>query len=197
MPLIPLPALLALALVLAAAVAASRRRLALEWAALVVGLAAVLAGWLPPAEALAGFSNPATLTVAAMFVISTALVRTGGLAPIERLLGRLRLEKGWQQLLLLALVVGPLSAVISNTAVVAMFIPVVERWSRRLGISAAQLLMPLSFITVLAGVGTVLGTSSTLVASGISEELGYGRFGLLQFTPLALAVYGPGVVLLS
>jgi len=197
MPVIALQALLPLTLVAAAVAAAGTRRLPLEWAALVAALAAVLGGWLTPAEALAGFSNPATLTVAAMFVISTALVRTGGLAPIERLLGQLKLEKSWQQLLLLALVVGPLSAVISNTAVVAMFIPVVERWSRRLGISPAQLLMPLSFITVLAGVGTLLGTSSTLVASGISEELGYGRFGLLEFTPLALGVYGPGVALLS
>ena len=150
MPLIPWPALLAMALVLTGLVAAARRRLPLEWSALVLALAAVLAGWLSPAEALAGFANPATLTVAAMFVISAALVRTGGLAPIERALGRLKLEKGWQPLLLLAVVVGPLSAVISNTAVVAMFIPVVERWSRRLGIAPAQLLMPLSFITVLA-----------------------------------------------
>lgn len=197
MSVISLPDLLPLVLVVAAVAAASSRRLALEWTALVVALAAVLAGWLTPTEALAGFSNPATLTVAAMFVISTALVRTGGLAPIERLLDQLKLEKGWQQLLLLAMVVGPLSAVISNTAVVAMFIPVVERWSRRLGISPTQLLMPLSFITVLAGVGTLLGTSSTLVASGISEEMGYGRIGLLQFTPLALGVYGPGVALLT
>jgi di/tricarboxylate transporter len=197
MPLIPPSAVLALALALAVLLAAARRRLALEWAALALALGAVLAGWLSPQEALAGFANPATLSVAAMFVISAGLVRTGGLAPIERLLGRLELEKGWQQLLLLSLVVGPLSAVISNTAVVAMFIPVVERWSRRLGIAPAQLLMPLSFVTVLAGVGTVLGTSSTLVASGISEQLGYGRLGLLQFTPLALAVYAPGVALLS
>ena len=173
------------------------RRLALEWSALVLALLAVLVGWLTPHEALAGFANPATITVAAMFVISTALVRTGGLAPIERLLARLPLTRSWQQLLVLALVVGPLSAVISNTAVVAMFIPVVERWSQRLGISPAKLLMPLSFITVLAGVGTVLGTSSNLVASGLSEQLGYGRIGLLQFTPLALGVYGPGVLVLS
>lgn len=179
------------------ALGAASQRLPLEWAALVLALAAVLAGWLTPTEVLGGFANPATVTVAAMFVISAALVRTGGLAPIERLLASLNVRHAWQQVLLLALVVGPLSAVVSNTAVVAMFIPVVERWSRRLGISPSQLLMPLSFITVLAGVGTLLGTSSNLVASGLSEQLGYGRFGLLQFTPLALGIYAPGVVLLS
>ena len=197
MPQIPIAALLVLALVLVAVVAGIRRRLALEWAVLAFPLAAVLGGWMSPAEALAGFANPATLTVAAMFVLSAGLVRTGGLAPIERLLGGLNLKTEWQRLLLLAVVVGPLSAVISNTAVVAMFIPVVERWSRRLGIAPSQLLMPLSFLTVLAGVGTLLGTSSNLVASGISEQLGYGRLGLLQFTPLALGVYVPGAALLS
>lgn len=191
------PELLNAGVLLLALLAIASRRLSLEWASLLLTLLAVLAGWLTPQQALAGFANPATFTVAAMFVISAALVRTGGLAPIERLLARMPLESHWQQLLLLALVVGPLSAVISNTAVVAMFIPVVERWSRQLGISASRLLMPLSFITVLAGVGTVLGTSSTLVASGLSEQLGYGRFGLLQFTPMALGVYGPAVLLLS
>jgi len=189
--------LLAVALAALALAGYACRRLALEWMAMMLALATVLGGWLSPEEALAGFANPATLTVAAMFVISAALVRTGGLAPIEQLLARQQLQKSWQQLGMLALVVGPLSAVISNTAVVAMFIPVVERWSRRLGISPSQLLMPLSFITVLAGVGTLVGTSSNLVASGISEQLGYGRFGLLQFTPLAVAVYAPGVLLMG
>lgn len=196
MSLFPLWYLAAAVPVLAVLAALAARRLALEWAALVLALLAVLAGWLSPAEALAGFANPATVTVATMFVVSTALVRTGGLAPVERLLSRLEFGSSWQQLLLLSLVVGPLSAVISNTAVVAMFIPVVERWSRRLQIAPSQLLMPLSFITVLAGVGTLLGTSSNLVASGLAEQLGYGRFGLLQFTPMAVAVYVPAVLLL-
>jgi di/tricarboxylate transporter len=178
-------------------VALLKGRLALEWGVWTLALAATIAGWLTPAEALAGFANPATVTVAGMFVVSTALVRTGGLAWVERLLSRWRLEHDWQQLLVLAVLVGPLSAVISNTAVVAMFIPVVERWSRRLGISPSRLLMPLSFITVLAGVGTLLGTSSNLVASGLSEQLGYGRFQLLQFTPMAIAVYAPGVLLIA
>ena len=164
--------------------------------ALVVVLAAVLLGWLSPAEALAGFSNPATLTVVAMFVVSAAVVRTGALAPVEAFLERHGGTSLPRQLLLLGLVVAPLSAVISNTAVVAIFIPVVERWCRRLGISPARMLMPLSFMTVMAGVVTLLGTSTNLVASSLSEQLGYGRFGLLQFTPMALLTYGCGLLLL-
>lgn len=172
-------------------------RLPLELAALSLAIGAVLAGWLSPAEALAGFASPAVLTVVAMFVISAAVARTGALAPIERWLGRFGgLHLSWQ-LLLLAIVVGPLSAVVSNTAVVAIFIPVVERWCRRLGISPARMLMPLSFLTVLAGVGTLLGTSTNLVASSLADELGYGSFGLLQFTPMALPLYGAGALLLA
>lgn len=170
--------------------------LPLELVALVAVLLAVLAGWLTPTEALAGFGNPATLTVVAMFVISTAVVRTGALAPVEAFLDRYGGRSLPRQLLILGAVVGPLSAVISNTAVVAIFIPVVERWCRRLGVSPARMLMPLSFMTVMAGVVTLLGTSTNLVASSLSEQLGYGRFTLLQFTPMALLTYGSGMALL-
>lgn len=174
-----------------------RRRLPLELAVLCLVLAAVLAGWLTPGEALAGFAAPAVFTVVAMFGISAAVVRCGALAPIERWLARFEGTALSHQVLLLAAVVGPLSAVISNTAVVAMFIPVVERWCRRLGSAPSRLLMPLSFLTVLAGMGTLLGTSTTLVASGLAEQLGYGAFGLLQFTPLALLIYPVGALLLA
>lgn len=170
--------------------------LPLELLALVAVLLAVLAGWLSPAEALAGFGNPATLTVVAMFVISTAMVRTGALAPVEAFLDRHGGQSLPRQLLLLGAVVGPLSAVLSNTAVVAIFIPVVERWCRRLGVSPARMLMPLSFMTVMAGVVTLLGTSTNLVASSLSEQLGYGSFTLLQFTPMALLTYGCGMAAL-
>jgi anion transporter len=163
-----------------------------------VGLiAAVLAGWLSPAEALAGFGNPAVITVACMFVLSAAVARTGGLDPIERWLASASGPGLSAQLLLLALVVGPLSAVVSNTAVVALFIPVVERWCRSLGVSPARMLLPLSFLTVLAGVGTLLGSSTNLVASSLADQLGYGPFGLLQFTPMALPLYAAGALLLA
>lgn len=170
--------------------------LPLELGSLAVVLVAVLLGWLSPAEALAGFSNPATLTVVAMFVVSAGLVRTGALVPVERFLDRHGGRSLQRQLLLLGLVVAPLSAVVSNTAVVAIFIPVVERWCQRLGISPARMLMPLSFMTVMAGVLTLLGTSTNLVASSLSEQLGFGRFGLLQFTPMALLTYASGLLLL-
>ena len=170
--------------------------LPLELIALLALLLSVLLGWLSPEQALAGFGNPATITVVAMFVLSTAVVRTGALVPVEAFLMRFGGQDLRRQLLFLGLVVCPLSAVISNTAVVALFIPVVERWSRRLGVSPARMLMPLSFMTVMAGVVTLLGTSTNLVASSISDQLGYGSFTLLQFTPIALVTYGFGMLVL-
>jgi di/tricarboxylate transporter len=170
--------------------------LPLELIALAALLLGVLLGWLSPEQALAGFGNPATITVVAMFVLSTAVVRTGALIPVEAFLMRFGGQDLRRQLLFLGLVVCPLSAVISNTAVVALFIPVVERWSRRLGVSPARMLMPLSFMTVMAGVVTLLGTSTNLVASSISDQLGYGSFTLLQFTPIALVTYGIGMLVL-
>ena len=191
------PPFSALLLIGASLIASLRRTLPLELAVLTLVIGAVLAGLLTPTQALAGFGNPAVITVVAMFVVSAALERSGALMPIERWLARFDDRGPSVQILLLALVVGPLSAVISNTAVVAMFIPVVERWCRRLAISPSQLLMPLSFLTVLAGVGTLLGTSTTLVASSLSSGLGYGSFSLLQFTPMALLTYGAGMVVLA
>jgi di/tricarboxylate transporter len=191
------PPWLALLPGLAALLGTLLRRLPPELAALALGISAVLAGWLSPAEVLAGFASPAVVTVVAMFVISAAVVRTGALTPMETWLRGFAGLNLSRQLLLLALVVGPLSAIVSNTAVVAIFIPVVERWCRRLGVSPARMLMPLSFLTVLAGMGTVLGTSTTLVASHLADELGYGSFGLLEFTPMALPIYGAGALLLA
>ena len=187
---------LALPLALGALGGFLTKRLPLELLAMGGCVAAVLQGWLSPEEALLGFANPATVTVAVMFVLSAAVVRTGALEPLERWLIQAGGSSLRQQLLALGLVVGPLSAVLSNTAVVAMFIPVVERWSHRLGLSPARLLMPLSFLTILAGVGTLLGSSTNLVASSLSLQLGYGSFGLLQFTPLALATYICGLAIL-
>lgn len=188
---------LALAAALVVGLALLHRRLPLELLVLALVIAAVPVGLLSPADALAGFGNPAVITVVAMFVISAALVRTGALLPLERWLARFDGASLPLQILLLGLVVGPLSAVISNTAVVAMFIPVVERWCGRLAISPSRLLMPLSFLTVLAGVGTVLGTSTNLVASSLSVQLGYGSFALLQFTPMALVTYAVGLGVLA
>ena len=86
-------------------------------------------------------------------------------------------------------VVGPVSAVVPNTPIVASLLPVVEGWCKRRRISPSKVLLPLSFATVLGGTITLLGSSVNLLASEVSSRLGYGSFGLFSFTPIGLGVW--------
>ncbi len=133
-----------------------------------LGGAAVLyvSGILTEEGALAGFSNPGMITVAVLYVVVTGLSQTGGLNWIsQRVLG---LPKGQNAALfrLMTPVMG-LSAFLNNTPVVAMFIPVVSNWSRKLRISPSKLMIPLSYAAIFGGICTLIGTSTNLVVNGL------------------------------
>ncbi len=129
--------------------------LAMNWAPpdiVFVGGAALLAlvGLISPAEAFAGFSNQGMLTVAVMFVIAAGLRETGVLDYLgQRMLRRVGTERS--VLARLAAVVLPTSAFLNNTPIVAMFVPVVLDWSRRNQVAPSKLLIPLSYLAILAG----------------------------------------------
>jgi di/tricarboxylate transporter len=132
-----------------------------------------LAGVITPRDLLAGFSNDGVLTVAALFVIAAGLRETGGLDRLGgRMLGHTGSERG--ALLSMAFQVTTLSAFLNNTAVVAMLIPVVTDWCRKNRISPSRLLMPLSYLTVLGGVCTLIGTSTNLVVNGLLRQASNG-----------------------
>jgi di/tricarboxylate transporter len=97
----------------------------------------------------------------------------------------------------MGLIVGPITAFINNTAVVAIFLPIVEDWCRKQKISPSKLLIPLSYATVLGGMITVIGTSTNVLASGISKQLGYGEFQLFQFTRLGIITFIIGIIYLA
>ena len=97
----------------------------------------------------------------------------------------------------MGVIVGPITAFINNTAVVAVFLPIVEDWCRKQGISASKLLLPLSYVTVLGGMITVIGTSTNVLASGLSKQLGYGEFSLFQFTALGIITFVIGLIYLA
>lgn len=130
----------------------------------VGGLVAVtLGGAISPANALAGFSSPPVLLIGALFAAAAGLRTTGALDWIGGwLLGSATTERSalWRMTL-----VAPTSAFVLNTPLVAMLAPVVIDWCRKRGVSPSRLLMPLSFLTILGGVGTVIGTSTTLVCN--------------------------------
>ncbi len=125
-----------------------------------------VSGILTEKDALAGFSNPGVITVAVLYVVVTGLSQTGGLNWIsQRVLG---LPKGHNAALLrlMAPVMG-MSAFLNNTPVVAMFIPVVSDWSRKLRISPSKLMIPLSYAAIFGGTCTLIGTSTNLVVNGL------------------------------
>ncbi|HEY2395478.1 MAG TPA: SLC13 family permease [Rudaea sp.] len=154
----------------------------------VLGLLMTL-GILTPAEGLSGFSNEATVVVAAMFALNAGVVGTGGLDPLIRLLSRIR--RPWLLTFAILMVVCPLGAFVKNTALVATFLPVVLGVCARSKTSPARVLMPMSYAAQMGGVCTLLGTSSNLLTNSIAVEHGLHPFGVFEFgrlgVPLALA----------
>ena len=136
-------------------------------------------GIISPQEAFVGFSNSGMLAVAALFVVVAGLRETGILDLIgHHVLGQTRSERS--ALLRLSGVVLPLSAFLNNTPIVAMFVPVVIDWSRRHRIAPSRLLIPLSYLAILGGTCTLIGTSTNLVINGLMLESGLPGMSLFE-----------------
>ncbi len=149
----------------------------------------IATGVLKPGEAVEGFGSPALITLMGLFAISAALFRSGALDRLRGLLGSDAVRSPKRMITLMAAVVGPVSAFVPNTPIVASLLPVVEGWCHRRGISPSKVLLPLSFATVLGGTLTLLGSSVNLLASDVSAKLGYGAFGLFSFTGIGIGVW--------
>jgi di/tricarboxylate transporter len=173
-----------------------RTRLAPDVAFLAATAILAVAGVITPEEAFAGFANPGVLTVGALFVVAAGLRETGLLDQLgQRVLGRVHTERGVVGRL--AAVVVPMSAFLNNTPIVAMFLPVVVDWSRRHRVSPSRLLIPLSFLAILGGTCTLIGTSTNLVVHGlmISHGLPGMSFFEIGLVGLPSAVVGVGYLL--
>lgn len=174
----------------------------IEWVpaditAIITALVLILLGLITPEEGISGFSNSATVTVVAMFILSAGIARTGAVRQARNWLLQFGGRNLSRQIVTMGLIVGPITGFINNTAVVAVFLPIVEEWCRKRGISPSKLLMPLSHITVLGGMLTVIGTSTNVLASSLSQQLGYGEFQLFQFTALGIVTFSLGLFYLA
>ena len=156
----------------------------------------IATGVLDPHEALRGFGSPALITLIGLFALSAGLFRSGGLDRLRALMGADSIRSPRRMITLMVTVVGPLSALVPNTPVVATLLPVVEGWCNRRGIPPSKVLLPLSFATVLGGTLTLLGSSVNLLASEVSEKMGYGSFGLFSFSSIGLGVWLAGSVVI-
>ena len=135
---------------------------------LFVGAVVLLAacGVIAPEDAFSGFANSGVLIVAALFIVAAGLRETGVMDYIgERFLGRVTTEG--QALLLMAVVLIPSSMILNNTPKVALLVPVLITWCRKRRISPSRLLMPLSFLSILGGTCSLIGTSTNLVVQGL------------------------------
>ncbi|MGV8950994.1 MAG: SLC13 family permease [Cypionkella sp.] len=148
-------------------------------------------------DALAAFSNPAPLTIAAMFVVSGALVRTGMLDALAA--GLIRASDTSPKLALAGFVLATMavSAIANNTPVVLVLIPVVIKLSQRLGIAETRTLIPLSYIAILGGTLTLVGTSTNLLVAGVASREGIEAFSIFEVTPVGLIVGVVGVAAMA
>lgn len=147
-------------------------------------------------EGLSGLSSPATVTVLCMFILSAGIQRSGLVHVLGRTLFPLVGKSELRQILIIALLVGPVSGFINNTAAVAMAIPLVLDMVRRTGGQAARVLMPVSFFGMLGGTLTLIGTSTNILASVIlKDDPSFGReIGMFEFTHLGLIVLAAGLI---
>ena len=162
----------------------------------VLGVLAIT-GMVTPTEALAGFSNPAVVTIWAVFILSGGLTRTG----IAHILGRQLMKVAGRKESLLVVIImvvaGALSAFMNNVAVAALMLPVVMDIARKTKHSPSTLLMPLAYGSLLGGLTTMIGTPPNILVTEALRENGLSPFKLLDFTPVGLAVMVSGILFIT
>lgn len=149
---------------------------------------------LTPGEALSGFSSPATITVAAMFVLSAGLQGSGALQGLGNALARIRWS--WLFALVMMLLIALVSAFVNNTAAVAVFLPIVIAASVANRRPPSKFLIPLSFAAQFGGVCTLVGTSTNLLVDSLARQSGHAGFGLFEFSRLGMVFVAVGVAYL-
>jgi di/tricarboxylate transporter len=145
-------------------------------------------GILTPTEAVSGFASPAVLTVAAMFMISRGMIRTGAVGFLGQYL--FKLSKGHPVLAMVLIlgVVGIASAFINNTPIVVLFIPIVLSITCKLGLSPSKYLIPISYISILGGTCTLVGTSTNIIVSDLSTAHGTGPIMMFELAVLGVPI---------
>ncbi|PJK07021.1 SLC13 family permease [Lysobacteraceae bacterium NML71-0210] len=159
-------------------------KLPVDVVAMLVLVTVMVLGLVTPREALSGFSSEATITVAAMFVLSAGIQHSGILSRLSDLLSRIK--RLWLFTLVMMLLAAATSAFINNTAVVAVFLPLVMTAAAAVGQAPSKMLIPLSYAAQFGGVCTLVGTSTNLLVHSVAQQSGLPGFGLFEFTQLGI-----------
>ena len=187
---------LTLAVVVGMFVLFARETYPTEVVALAGAAILLLSGILEVEHVLSVFSNPAPWTIAAMFILSGGLVRTGALKAISDFAAAR--AKGNPVLVICAFagLILIASAFINNTPVVVMMIPVAMQLAKTIGTTGSRLLIPLSYTAIFGGMLTLIGTSTNLLVDGVAQARGLDAFSLFEVTPLAIILAAIGMIYL-
>jgi len=161
--------------------------------AMIILALLLLTGIIKLEDGLSGFSNQATVTVGAMFILSAALKKTGAVSALGLLSARLFKTNFWLGLSAVMILVSVLSAFINNTPIVAIFIPILLSAGLKSGHSPSRLLMPLSFASIFGGSCTLIGTSTNILVSSVAVEQGQAPLTMFEFAPMGLIFLGVGI----
>ncbi len=164
--------------------------------ALLALLAVVIGGLVPPSQAFDGFGHPAVITVAAVLVISRAIQNSGLIGWLARGLETFNRGPSLQTGAVVSLV-GVLSAFMNNVGALALLLPVVIHTARRSGRSPAELLMPLSFGSLLGGLVTLIGTPPNIIIATYRGTLGQAPFSMFDFAPVGIIVAVVGAIFVA
>lgn len=190
-------AIITLGIIVLAIILFASEILPVDLVAILIMLSLILTGVLTPQEGIKGFSNKATITVAFMFVLSAALLKTGALQVLAHRLSKLFRYQFNVGMLLMMLMIAVISAFINNTPIVAMFIPVVIQIAHTSGQDPSKMLIPLSFASIFGGMCTLIGTSTNILVSGIAEQYGISEINMFSMTPIAVVLMIVGILYMS
>lgn len=180
-------------IVVAAGLMASNR-MRYDIVALLVVLALMLSGILSVNDALSGFGSSVVIMVAGLLVVGEMLARTG----VASAVGDLILKKGGTHeirlLILIMVAAGILGSIMSSTAVVAVFIPIVLRIAAEANINSSRLLLPMSYAALISGMMTLIATTPNIVVHEELKEAGFDGFGFFSFTPIGIAILAVAIL---
>lgn len=169
-------------------------KLPVDMTALIVMAILLSTGIISAEEGISGFSNTATITVGAMFIVSAALKKAGAVNYLGAISSKIFKHNFWFGLVSTMIIVGVISAFINNTPVVAVFIPILLSVAKDNNISPSKLLMPISFASMFGGVCTLIGTSTNILVSSIAVQYGQPAFSMFEFTYLGAIFFLFGMI---